>query len=160
MTNRTWFSKPSRQVQAIARKIKEVHQLGQPILVGTVSIDKNEYLSALLNKEGVSYTMLNAKHHEKEGEIVAQAGRKGGVTIATNMAGRGVDIVLGGNPPIAGEGEEVKKSGRFVRARHGKARSQKNRQSVKRPFGPAGRSGRNAILYFFGRRGDASFRLG
>ena len=55
--------------------------------------------------------MLNAKHHEKEGEIVAQAGRKGGVTIATNMAGRGVDIVLGGNPPIAGESEEVKKAG-------------------------------------------------
>ena len=105
------FQTVQGKFQAIARKIKEVHQLGQPILVGTVSIDKNEYLSALLKKEGVSHTMLNAKHHEKEGEIVAQAGRKGGVTIATNMAGRGVDIVLGGNPPIAGEGEEVKKAG-------------------------------------------------
>ena len=105
------FQTVQGKFQAIARKIKEVHQTGQPILVGTVSIDKNEYLSALLKTEGVPHTVLNAKHHEKEGEIVAQAGRKGGVTIATNMAGRGVDIVLGGNPPIAGESEEVKKAG-------------------------------------------------
>ena len=73
------------------------------------------------------HTVLNAKHHEREGEIVAQAGRKGGVTIATNMAGRGVDIVLGGNPPTVGEAEEVKKDGRFICVGHGKARSQKNR---------------------------------
>src|SRR3989344_2139098 len=105
------FQTVKGKFQAIAGKIKEVHQTGQPILVGTVSIDKNEYLSALLKKEGVPHTMLNAKHHEKEGEIVAQAGRKGGVTIATNMAGRGVDIVLGGNPPVIGEAEEVRKSG-------------------------------------------------
>ena len=105
------FQTVKGKFQAIAGKIKEVHQAGQPILVGTVSIDKNEYLSALLKKEGVPHTVLNAKHHEKEGEIVAQAGRKGGVTIATNMAGRGVDIVLGGNPPIAGEAEEVRKAG-------------------------------------------------
>jgi len=105
------FQTVKGKFQALAGKIKEVHQTGQPILVGTVSIDKNEYLSALLKKEGVPHTVLNAKHHEKEGEIVAQAGRKGGVTIATNMAGRGVDIVLGGNPPVAGEAEEVRKSG-------------------------------------------------
>ena len=105
------FQTVQGKFQAIARKIKEVHQTGQPILVGTVSIDKNEYLSALLKTEGVPHTVLNAKHHEKEGEIVAQTGRKGGVTIATNMAGRGVDIVLGGNPPIEGESEEVKKAG-------------------------------------------------
>ena len=105
------FQTVQGKFQAIARKIKEVHQAGQPILVGTVSIDKNEYLSALLKTEGVPHTVLNAKHHEKEGEIVAQAGRKGGVTIATNMAGRGVDIVLGGNPPIAEESEDVKKAG-------------------------------------------------
>ena len=105
------FQTVQGKFQAIAGKIKEVHQTGQPILVGTVSIDKNEYLSALLKKEGVPHTVLNAKHHEKEGEIVAQAGRKGGVTIATNMAGRGVDIVLGGNPPVKGEAEDVKKEG-------------------------------------------------
>jgi len=105
------FQTVKGKFQAIAGKIKEVHQTGQPILVGTVSIDKNEYLSALLKKEGVPHTVLNAKHHEKEGEIVAQAGKKGGVTIATNMAGRGVDIVLGGNPPITGEAEDVRKSG-------------------------------------------------
>jgi len=105
------FQTVKGKFQAIAGKIKEVHQTGQPILVGTVSIDKNEYLSALLKKEGVPHTVLNAKHHEKEGEIVAQAGRYGGVTIATNMAGRGVDIVLGGNPPVTGEAEEVRKAG-------------------------------------------------
>ena len=105
------FQTVKGKFQAIAKKIKEIHQTGQPVLVGTVSIDKNEYLSALLKTEGVAHTVLNAKHHEKEGEIVAQAGRKGGVTIATNMAGRGVDIVLGGNPPIAGEMEAVKKAG-------------------------------------------------
>ena len=138
------FQTVQGKFQAIARKIKEVHQTDQPILVGTVSIDKNEYLSALLKTEGVPHTVLNAKHHEKEGEIVAQAGRKGGVTIATNMAGRGVDIVLGGNPPIAGESEEVKKSGRIVRAGHGKARSQKDRQPVRAvPAGKAIRVKRN-----------------
>jgi len=105
------FQTVKGKFQAIAGKIKEIHQTGQPILVGTVSIDKNEYLSALLKKEGVPHTVLNAKHHEREGEIVAQAGKKGGVTIATNMAGRGVDIVLGGNPPVAGEAEDVRKSG-------------------------------------------------
>ena len=84
--------------KAVVREIKERHQAGQPILVGTTSIEKNEYLGRLLDREGVSHQILNAKHHEKEGEIIAQAGRFGAVTIATNMAGRGVDIVLGGNP--------------------------------------------------------------
>ena len=72
------FQTEKGKFQAIARKIKEVHRAGQPILVGTVSIDKNEYLSAILKTEGVPHTVLNAKHHEREGEIVAQAGRKGG----------------------------------------------------------------------------------
>ena len=96
---------------AVAEEIKNLHKTGQPVLVGTVSIEKNEYLSALLKKDGVSHRVLNAKHHEEEGEIIAQAGRKGGVTIATNMAGRGVDIVLGGNPPDAKEAEEIKNTG-------------------------------------------------
>ena len=81
----------------IVENIKESHSKGQPVLVGTVSIEKSETLSHLLHKEKVPHKVLNAKHHEKEAEIVAQAGRKGAITIATNMAGRGTDIILGGN---------------------------------------------------------------
>jgi len=84
--------------KALVNEIKEKNEKGQPVLVGTVSIEKNEYLGRLLDMEGVPHQILNAKHHEKEGEIIAQAGRLGAVTIATNMAGRGVDIILGGNP--------------------------------------------------------------
>jgi preprotein translocase subunit SecA len=84
--------------QAVVQKIKELNAKGQPVLVGTVSIDKNEVLSRLLEKEGVPHKVLNAKQHEKEGSIVAQAGAVGAVTVATNMAGRGVDIILGGSP--------------------------------------------------------------
>jgi preprotein translocase subunit SecA len=84
--------------KALTEEIKKKHQLGQPILVGTRSVEKNEYLSRLLEREGIPHQVLNAKHHQKEGEIIAQAGRLGQVTIATNMAGRGVDIILGGNP--------------------------------------------------------------
>lgn len=80
---------------AVVREIKKRHEVGQPVLVGTISIERSEYLSSLLNKEGVPHQVLNAKFHEKEAEIIAQAGRKGGVTIATNMAGRGTDIQLG-----------------------------------------------------------------
>ncbi len=83
--------------RAAIRKIKECHDKGQPILVGTVSIDKSELLSKMLKREGIPHNVLNAKFHEQEAEIVAQAGRLGAVTIATNMAGRGTDIVLGGN---------------------------------------------------------------
>jgi preprotein translocase subunit SecA len=82
--------------QAVVREIKKRHEKGQPVLVGTVSIEKNELLSALLKKEGIPHQVLNAKNHEKEAQIIAQAGRKGAVTVATNMAGRGVDIILGG----------------------------------------------------------------
>ncbi len=83
--------------RAILRQIIECHEKGQPVLVGTVSIEKSEYLSKLLKKEGVAHNVLNAKQHEREAEIVAQAGKLGAVTIATNMAGRGTDITLGGN---------------------------------------------------------------
>src|SRR5688572_3036421 len=83
---------------AVVKEIKELNARGQPALVGTISIDRSEKLSALLKKSGVKHVVLNAKYHEKEAEIVAQAGRKGAVTIATNMAGRGTDILLGGNP--------------------------------------------------------------
>ncbi|HEY4510711.1 MAG TPA: preprotein translocase subunit SecA [Candidatus Paceibacterota bacterium] len=105
------FQTKEGKFKAVARKVKELHEKGQPVLVGTVSIERNEYLSSLLKREGISHTVLNAKNHEQEGEIIAQAGRKGNVTIATNMAGRGVDIVLGGNPPKPEEREEVLKTG-------------------------------------------------
>jgi len=85
--------------KAVAEQVKELTASGQPVLIGTVSVAKSERLSKILKGLGVEHTVLNAKHHQKEGEIVAQAGRLGAVTVATNMAGRGVDIILGGSPP-------------------------------------------------------------
>ena len=97
------------KINAIVSQIKECHEKGQPVLVGTVSIDKSEELSKVLKRVGVPHTVLNAKHHEKEAEIVAQAGRLGAVTISTNMAGRGTDIMLGGNPEYLAKNEMRKK---------------------------------------------------
>lgn len=97
--------------KAVVKEIKARHAKGQPILVGTVSIEKNELLGELLKSEGIPYALLNAKNHEKEAETIAQAGRKGAVTVATNMAGRGVDIILGGNPVDPKEAEEVRALG-------------------------------------------------
>ena len=91
--------------RAIVNKVKECHAKGQPVLVGTVSIDKSEILSKLLDREGIKHTVLNAKLHEKEAEIVAQAGKLGAVTISTNMAGRGTDIMLGGNSEFMAKNE-------------------------------------------------------
>ena len=89
----------SKDRETIAKsKIKEIERRGRPILVGTVSIERSELISGLLEKRGIPHEVLNAKHHQREAEIVAQAGRLGAVTIATNMAGRGTDIILGGNP--------------------------------------------------------------
>ena len=95
---------------AIIRQIKECHEKGQPVLVGTITIDKSEDLSARLRKEGIKHNVLNAKYHEREAEIVAQAGRYGAVTISTNMAGRGTDIMLGGNPEFMAK-TEMRKDG-------------------------------------------------
>jgi len=96
---------------AVIRDIKERNKLGQPVLVGTISIEKNEILAEMMEREGLRPQMLNAKNHQKEAEIIAQAGRKGAITLATNMAGRGVDIILGGNPPVEAEQEEVRRLG-------------------------------------------------
>ncbi|MBI4088394.1 preprotein translocase subunit SecA [Candidatus Kaiserbacteria bacterium] len=101
--------------RAIARRVKELHEKGQPVLVGTASVEKNELLSVYFRQEGIPHEVLNAKNHEREGEIIAQAGRRGAVTIATNMAGRGVDIKLGGNPGSEEEsGAVVEAGGLFV----------------------------------------------
>lgn len=91
------YKNENAKFRAVINDIKKSHEKGQPVLVGTVSIEKSEKLSKLLDKEGIKHTVLNAKYHEKEAEIVAQAGKLGAVTIATNMAGRGTDIMLGGN---------------------------------------------------------------
>ena len=90
---------------AVVEAVKEAHAKGQPVLVGTISIEKSELLSQLLKREGIPHNVLNAKHHEKEAEIVAQAGKFGAVTVATNMAGRGTDIMLGGNADFLAKAE-------------------------------------------------------
>ncbi|OGN00543.1 MAG: preprotein translocase subunit SecA [Candidatus Yanofskybacteria bacterium RIFCSPHIGHO2_01_FULL_42_12] len=97
--------------RAVVREVKEKHEKGQPVLVGTVSIEKNELLSAMLSRDGIPHNVLNAKQHEKEAELHAQAGRLGAVTVATNMAGRGVDIILGGNPALPDEANKVREVG-------------------------------------------------
>ena len=104
------YKNDSGKNRAIIEQIVACHEKGQPVLVGTVSIEKSEYISSLLKRRGVPHTVLNAKYHEKEAEIVAQAGRVGAVTIATNMAGRGTDIVLGGNPEFMAR-QDLRKAG-------------------------------------------------
>lgn len=105
------FQTEEGKFRAIAKHVKKLHDKGQPVLVGTVSVERNEVLSAYFKQEGIPHEVLNAKNHEREGEIIAQAGRRGAVTIATNMAGRGVDIKLGGNPATQEEYETVKNAG-------------------------------------------------
>ncbi len=103
------YKNENAKYRAIVESIKISHEVGQPVLVGTVSIEKSEKLSQLLKKEGIKHEVLNAKYHEKEAEIVAQAGKFGAVTIATNMAGRGTDIMLGGNSEFLAK-EEMRKN--------------------------------------------------
>jgi preprotein translocase subunit SecA len=105
------FKTHDAKFRAIANQVKELQEKGQPVLIGTVSVEKNELLAMYLEQAGVKYEVLNAKNHEREGEIIAQAGKPGSVTLATNMAGRGVDIILGGNPPTPEDAEKVKTSG-------------------------------------------------
>ena len=157
---------------AIVEAIKEKQEIGQPVLVGTVSIEKSELLSEYLKKAKVKHEVLNARYHEQEAHIVAQAGRLGAVTIATNMAGRGTDIQLGGNvdfrindelgemepgpdarrgrgedPPGGRRGEGAgDRRRRPVRARHRAPREPAHRQPAARPLGPPGRSGPQPLL--------------
>ena len=105
------FQTQAGKMKAVAKRVRELNEKGQPALIGTVSIENNELLSAYLRNEGIKHEVLNAKNHEREGEQIAQAGQKSAVTVATNMAGRGIDIRLGGTPGTKEEYEEVKKLG-------------------------------------------------
>ena len=104
------YKNETGKLRAIVRQIEECHEKGQPVLVGTVSIEKSEQLSDMLQRKGIKHNVLNAKNHEKEAEIVAQAGKLGAVTVATNMAGRGTDIMLGGNAEYLAKAD-LRKSG-------------------------------------------------
>ena len=133
---------------AVVEDIAERHAMGQPVLVGTVSVENSEVLSKMLRRRGIAHSVLNAKYHAREAEIVAQAGRKGAVTVATNMAGRGTDILLGGNPEFLAAAElrqrgldPVEQPGR-VRGAPGKTRCRAGR-STARPR--ARRSSRPAV---------------
>jgi len=105
------FQTEQGKFKAIARKVKEINKKGQPVLIGTVSVEKNELLSAYLTKEGIRHELLNAKNHEREGNIVADTGRKSAVVVATNMAGRGVDIKLGGENATEEQQQEIRDLG-------------------------------------------------
>jgi len=141
---------------ALVREIKERQLKGQPVLVGTTSIEKNEYLGKLLDREGVPHQILNAKHHQKEGEIIAQAGKLEAVTIATNMAGRGVDIILGGNPPDEKGAKEVVELGglRVIGTERHEARRIDNQLR-----GRSGRQGDSGCSQFFVSLEDDLLRI-
>ena len=129
------YKSEREKFNAIVEEIAERNKEGQPALVGTVSIEKSERLSALLKKKGVKHTVLNAKYHELEAEIVAQAGRKGATTIATNMAGRGTDILLGGNPDFLAKKEfnvqpDLPQEEREKRSKELKAQCEKEKEEV------------------------------
>jgi preprotein translocase subunit SecA len=105
------FQTENGKFEAIAQKVKALNATGQPVLIGTVSIEKNELLAAYLKRAGIPHKVLNAKNHENEGSVIAQSGKKGSVVIATNLAGRGVDIILGGTPSTPEEQQEIKDLG-------------------------------------------------
>lgn len=150
------FQTEQGKFAAIIRKIKELNEKGQPVLIGTASIEKNEQLSAALTRAGVFHEMLNAKNHEREGEIIAAAGEKGKVTLATNMAGRGVDIKLGGAEANETEVDEIRTlGGLFVLGteRH-EARRIDNQLR-----GRAGRQGDPGETQFFVSMEDALMRV-
>lgn len=150
------YKNEAGKLRAVVEKIKEYHVKGNPILVGTISIEKNEYMAKLLDKSGIPYQMLNAKQHEREAEVIAQAGKRGAVTLATNMAGRGVDIILGGNPPDVAEAEAVRALGGLVvigTERH-EARRIDNQLR-----GRSGRQGDPGITQFFVSMEDDLMRI-
>jgi preprotein translocase subunit SecA len=150
------YKDETAKFNAVVRTIKERHEAGQPVLVGTISIEKNEILGELLRREGVPYHLLNAKNHEGEAQTIAQAGRRGAVTVATNMAGRGVDIILGGNPPDPKEAEAVCNLGGLMvigTERH------ESRRIDNQLRGRAGRQGDPGSTLFFVSMDDDLMRI-
>jgi preprotein translocase subunit SecA len=150
------FQTENGKLLAIAKKVKELQKKGQPVLIGTISIEKNELLGEYLKREGITFEMLNAKNHEREGEIIAQAGREASVTVATNMAGRGVDIKLGGAPFEKQAYEKVKSyGGLFVLGteRHDARRIDNQLR------GRSGRQGDPGETQFFVSMGDHIMRV-
>lgn len=150
------YKSEEAKFKAVAETIKELSEKNQPVLVGTISIEKSEKLSRQLNRMGVKHNVLNAKHHEKEAKIIAQAGRSAAVTVATNMAGRGVDIILGGAPFEKKEYEKVKSAGGlFVLGteRH------ESRRIDNQLRGRAGRQGDPGVSQFFVSMDDDLMRI-
>ena len=150
------FQTQAGKMKAVAKKAKELSQKGQPLLIGTVSIEHNELLSEYLKSEGIKHIVLNANNHEQDAQIYAQAGKKGSVTVATNMAGRGVDIKLGGNPSTPEQYEEVKSlGGLFVLGteRHDARRIDNQLR------GRAGRQGDPGATQFFVSLEDSLMRI-
>ncbi len=142
--------------QAVVKEIKELNAKGRPVLVGTISIEENELLSEFLTANGIQHDLLNAKNHESEAEIIAQAGKSGAVTIATNMAGRGVDIILGGNPVDIDEARKVKDLGGLAvlgTERH------ESRRIDNQLRGRAGRQGDSGSSQFFVSMDDELMRI-
>ena len=142
--------------RAVVDEIKERHQKGQPVLIGTISIENNEKLSRLLSREGIRHEVLNAKQHEKEAVIHAQAGRLGAVTVATNMAGRGVDIVLGGNPPDPDEAEKVRSLGGLCVIGTERHEARRIDDQLR---GRAGRQGDPGVSMFFSSLEDSLLKI-
>ncbi|MDD5251847.1 MAG: preprotein translocase subunit SecA [Patescibacteria group bacterium] len=150
------YKSEEAKYKAVVEEIKARHASGQPVLVGTISIEKNEILGELLKREGVPHELLNAKNHEREATIIAQAGRRGAVTIATNMAGRGVDIILGGNPPDKEETQRIRELGGLMiigTERH------ESRRIDNQLRGRAGRQGDPGTTQFFLSMGDDLIRI-
>ena len=150
------FKTEKAKFKAIVDEVKKRHKMGQPILIGTRSIEKNEQISRLLKKEGIPHQVLNAKHHEREGQIIAQAGKFGAVTVATNMAGRGVDIILGGNPPDPAEAQKVKKLGGLFVLGTERHEAQRIDNQLR---GRAGRQGDPGVSQFFISLEDELIRI-
>lgn len=150
------YKNENGKFMAIAKDVKERHKNGQPVLIGTVSIAKNELLAEHLKKEGIPFELLNAKNHEREAQIIAQAGKYGAVTLATNIAGRGVDILLGGNPIDKEEAEKVRQAGGLAvigTERH------ESRRIDNQLRGRAGRQGDPGSSQFYVSMGDDLMRL-